>query len=196
MTETATWTDRTNLLNAGTLASVYRMRNAAGIIIYIGETTTHLAERIRAHRTQGAGGSPWFGEVASIEAAEVARNERQFLERTEIHRWHPVHNRRCVLCGVHGVPWASGGSRWLDRRRVQKLACERAARGDPSAGTGLDTPAWVSATITAYLDRNLPDGASGESRLPALTYEQGVQAAILWLAGIIADDPLASIRNE
>lgn len=89
------WADRSDLL-IRTDAFVYRVRDAAGSIIYIGMTLMTLEERFAAHLHDPA---LWWKRAASIEAARVSRSEARQVESDEIHRHHPEYNRQCALCG-------------------------------------------------------------------------------------------------
>jgi predicted GIY-YIG superfamily endonuclease len=54
---------------------VYVLRDAAGVCLYVGQTT-QLRKRLRRHaRTQ-----PWWSEVAAVQVEQVARDAR--LSRT------------------------------------------------------------------------------------------------------------------
>jgi hypothetical protein len=37
----------------------------------------------------------------------------------------------------------------------------------------------------------LPEGADGPSRWPGMTYEQGVEATVLWVTGDSDENPMA-----
>lgn len=100
------WVDRTDLLSRED-AFVYRVRDAAGVVIYVGMTFTTLEERFSAHRSQLTPAS-WWKLAASIESARVSPSEAQQVEREEIHRYHPSHNRQCAICGQAKAPIRKG----------------------------------------------------------------------------------------
>lgn len=92
-----TWVDRSDLLRLATVSAfVYRMRDHAGVIIYVGKTINEPGARFASHRTM----SSWWGETTSAEVSEVPAGEANSVEADEIHRWHPKYNRTCVRCNA------------------------------------------------------------------------------------------------
>lgn len=48
----------------------------------------------------------------------------------------------------------------------------------------------IAQEIEEMLNNGLPDGAEGPTKWPAMTYEQGVDAAVRWVLEWTADNPL------
>lgn len=83
------WTDYTEHLRLppGT-GLVYRLLNSRGDIIYIGQTRTPLAVRLKSHSTT----QPWWDEVTAVFAREVPLKDLDRVEREQIKLWSPRHN--------------------------------------------------------------------------------------------------------
>jgi predicted GIY-YIG superfamily endonuclease len=96
---TQDWLDRSDILHPGTCL-VYRVRDAQGEIIYIGMTTTSLEERFAGHRRDRVRAAAWLQKAVSVEVLPLANEAAaQATEAEEIHRYHPMHNRACPMCG-------------------------------------------------------------------------------------------------
>jgi hypothetical protein len=69
-------------------AFVYRLWNAAGECLYVGQTTRPVIVRLCQHRyTQ-----PWWDEVARADYVEVLDGDLDWAEECQIAELHPKYN--------------------------------------------------------------------------------------------------------
>jgi hypothetical protein len=112
------WNDCSYLLEPPP-ACLYRVRDRAGTIIYIGMTLQFIEERFTAYRHRYArrrNGS-WWHLAASVEVMTVPAAIVRHAEAMEIHEHHPRYNSQCYHCGrereAHGTMYAA----WNRMRR-------------------------------------------------------------------------------
>jgi hypothetical protein len=99
------WHDRSDLIDQVNgrprpTGYVYRFRDAAGSIVYVGKVSGSLLMRMRAHRRKNR----TWPHVARIEVLEVPTDLLAALEAAEIHARHPVLNRVCPVAGCPHYP--------------------------------------------------------------------------------------------
>lgn len=94
---TLAWTSRNELVKPVLdQAFVYRIRDTKRNVIYVGMTAqADPALRIQAHRA-----ASWWPKAVYAETAPTGLATARAAEAAEIHRWHPIYNQVCPVCGA------------------------------------------------------------------------------------------------
>lgn len=95
------WRDCSYLLEPPE-SSVYRVRDRAGVIIYVGMTGQFIEERFGSYRhrhTQRQNEFSWWHLAASVDVMTVPAAIVRHVEALEIHEHHPRYNSQCYHCG-------------------------------------------------------------------------------------------------
>lgn len=113
------WRDCSYLLEPPP-ACVYRVRDRAGTIIYVGMTGQFIEERFSSYRHQlRRDPESWWHAAASVEVMTVPAEIVRHVEALEIHEHHPAFNAQCYHCGQRKESLGAMYGAWNRLRREQ-----------------------------------------------------------------------------